>query len=95
MKAITFFKEDREPTPDKPNEIITGIVDENAEIYIKRLQQENKELNKKYENAVSDYEQEHYKVIKANKYIKNYYFVDGIRIMDIDDKNALLEILGE
>lgn len=45
MKAITFFEEDREPTPDNPNKIITGIVDDNAEIYIKRLEQENKQLN--------------------------------------------------
>jgi hypothetical protein len=45
MKAITFFEEDREPTPDKPNKIITGIVDDNAEMYINRLEQENKQLN--------------------------------------------------
>lgn len=38
MKGITFFKENREPTLDNPNEIICGIVDDNAEIYIKRLE---------------------------------------------------------
>lgn len=44
MKAIAFFEENREPTPDKPNKIITGVIDDNAEKYINRLEQENKQL---------------------------------------------------
>lgn len=50
MKAITFFEEDREPTPNKPNKIITGVVDKNAEIYINRLEQENKQLKEELKN---------------------------------------------
>ena len=65
------------------------------------LQQENKELNKKYENAVSDYEQEHYKVVKAIEYIKKYSF----EVSDMEEPPSfelnvveikeLLEILGD
>ena len=38
---------------------------------ITNLQQENSQLKKKYENAVSDYELEKYKNSKAIEYIEN------------------------
>lgn len=37
-KGITFFKEDRQPTPDNPNEIISAIVDDEVADYINRLE---------------------------------------------------------
>lgn len=72
---------------------------------INNLMEENKHLNlqldqalKDYENAVSDYEQEHYKVVKAKEYIKENTF----SVLDTEDKlykdmiykDELLEILG-
>lgn len=68
------------------------------------LQQENKQLKKKYENAVSDYEQEHYKVVKAIEYIDKHKieWVDKkfekhnvmVKFNEYSNPQALLEILG-
>ena len=66
---------------DGSAEIISTILDS--------LQKENKQLKKKYENAVSDYEQEHYKVVKAMLFIK-----DNICGGSISNAYELLEILG-
>ena len=44
MKGITFYKENREPTPDNPNEIINTMVNDEVTDYIYRLEQENKQL---------------------------------------------------
>ena len=54
---------------------------------------ENEKLKKKYENAVSDYEQEHYKVVKVRKYCKTM-FTYGIR-NNRKQAEELLEILGD
>lgn len=69
--------------------------------YYKNMEQENKHLSiqldqalKDYENAVSDYEQEHYKVVKAIEYIKNCNSkIDLNYVSDLATKE-LLEILG-
>lgn len=47
-KGITFFKEDREPTPDNPNGIISAIVDDEVADYINRLE--------KHKNIVDELE---------------------------------------
>lgn len=59
-------------TIEVKNDYMLGRQNENI-LYYKcmELEQENKQLKKKYENAVSDYEQEHYKIVKAIEYIKN------------------------
>jgi predicted component of type VI protein secretion system len=80
MKGITFFEEDREPTPDKPNKIITGIVDDNAEIYINRLEQENKQLKEEKRKAI--------------EYIKSGMYKD-IYDDSVVLAKPLLEILGD
>ena len=67
------------------------IAYENVMIANKMLEQENKQLEKKYENAVSDYEQEHYKVVKAIEYIKQ----QDIDIFSAVDGRKVLEILGD
>lgn len=67
------------------------IAYENVMIANKMLEQENKQLEKKYENAVSDYEQEHYKVVKAIEYIKQ----QDIDIFSAVDGRKLLDILGD
>ena len=57
------------------------------------------DLNKKYENAVSDYEQEHYKVIKARQYIETtdkwLCRVNDNLCVEAIGKDKLLEILGD
>lgn len=49
-------------------------------------------LNKKYENAVSDYEQEHYKIIKAKEEIEMWK--PKLKILQ-QEKEYLLEILED
>lgn len=59
--------------------------------YITNLQKENKQLKKKYENAVADYELEKYKNSKAIEYIKSetYWY------SQVNSEKELLEILGD
>ena len=71
--------------------------------YITKLQQENKQLKKKYENAVADYELEKYKNSKAIEYIEHtelyevVYDDEGNYFNTFDDKATadLLQILGD
>ena len=90
MIGITFYEEDREPTPDKPNEIICGMADKNAEIYIRRLEQENKQLKEDKKKAIE--------YIKTHKDARRYYHPDGTfetyRVF-VEGYHELLEILGD
>ena len=61
------------------------------ESIIEMQEQQYKKLMKKYEKAVSDYEQEHYKVVKAIEYIKQ----QEIDIFSAVDGRKVLEILGD
>ena len=52
IKGITI--QEQEPTPDKPEKIISFMVDEEGERYIKRLQNEIERLN----NIINELEKE-------------------------------------
>ena len=49
IKGITYFEEDREPTPDSPNNIISIGVDERVANYIDRLERKLEEKDKEIE----------------------------------------------
>ena len=70
MKGITFYKEDREPTPDNPNEIICGMVDENAEIYIRRLENKLELLQNDLDNSNSKLSDYAGRCLKAIEYVR-------------------------
>ena len=61
--------------------------------YIKDLQQENKQLKEKYENAVADYESEKSKNHNTIEYIKNNSAFINDDEYEVFNKKELLEIL--
>ena len=65
--------------------------------YLNDLVTENKQLKKKYENAVADYELEKYKNNKAIEYIKKWsiYYEKDKKSALFGNANDLLEILGD
>lgn len=80
------------------NEKELDIANQIADLLLEKekLQQENKQLKKKYENAVADYELEKYKNNKAIECI-NYYAIeddDFNKLYNVEEQE-LLEILGD
>ena len=76
--------QEQEPTPDKPEKIISFMVDEEGEKYIKRLQKEIERLNNIINKAID--------FLKENACIDEdvEYFCDDLRY---DDCKKLLDIL--
>ena len=68
------------------------------DLYIHQLETENKQLKKKYENAVADYEYEKCKNNQAIEYIKEKQELNkmfGNITLSKESQNELLEILGD
>ena len=46
MRGITFYRENREPTPDNPNDILNFMVEDEFYDYIEGLKKDVERLNK-------------------------------------------------